>query len=571
MTQEQLKAQLEVLEAQLKAFLEPKLDLMAELEGLKADVEAINTSIVKYDDELASLDRTISDLDAVKAEEQAKENPDAEVIAKIEAEIESLRAQEDSVQASRADAVVSLDEAKVAADAKNQEIENWDITNGEELEAIQIEIDNVSSQIVMDEDKIWTGIGEAINAGLAKMDNDQNNAADELYFGAMGLTKESGDYAKSQLANTERDYNEAFGVLSEEHRRELRTIFNNAINEVFQVGDGDQPQMAELGLDDLFGRFMASGRNILDFLSTEVQTALTGFREFEKQQGEEGNTAIVTKEAFDLSLQMLNDSKAEVEARIAQTNEFITKITQKHEDYMISAKAELEELNVSLTKAKEAVEAQVQKVEDAIGTPQYVDAANHLYKLETEVLSTQTAINSLTRQIDNKEIEHNMTKSAAEVSLENYNKELAETNDEISSLGADLEKTKASYEEAKAEEESILAKVREERDAYIAKAEEQTKVLKEEVAVASKAYDEVYTQWNAEPSDSPIKTSLYDEYMDAEGSLAAKEWELSKHESEKDLQVYLYNRDEEQHVSEIASYEEGLTMFNEIVVGGEIS
>lgn len=567
MTQEQLKAELEVLEAQLKAFLEPKLQLVAELEGLEADVEKINDEIEKYNTELASLDRTISDLDTLKAEEQAKENPDAEVIAKIEAEIESLRAQEDSVQVSKKDAHESLDEAKVAADAKDQEIENWDIANGEELKAIQIEIDEVSSQIVMDEDKIWTGIGEALNAGLAKMDNDQNNAADELYFGAMGLTKESGDYAKSQLNRAESDYNEAFGILSEEHKRELRTIFNNAINEVFQVGDGDQPQMAELGLDDLFGRFIASGRNILDFLSTEVQTALTGFREFEKQQGEEGNTAIVTKEAFDLSLQMLNDSKAEVEERIVVTNEFITKITQKHEDYIISAKTELEELNVSLTKAKEAVEAQVQKVEDAIGTPGYVDAAKNLYELETEVLGIQTQINSLSRQIDNKAIEHNMTKTAAEVSLANYNTELTETNEEISSLGADLEKTKASYEEAKAEEEDGLAAVREKRDAYIAKAEEQTKVLKEEVAVASKAFDEVYTQWNAEPSDSPIKTSLYDEYMDAEGSLAAKEWELSKHESEKDLTVYLYDRDEEQHVSEIASYEMGLKMFNEIVVG----
>jgi len=203
MTQEQLKAQLEVLDAQLKALLEPKLQLMAELEGLEADAEKINDSINKYNDELTSLDRTISDLDAVRAEEQAKENPDAEVIAKIEAEIESLRAQEDSVQAIKADAVASLEEAKAAVDVKNQEIVDWDAANGEQLKAIQIEIDNVSSQIVMDEDKIWTGIGEALNAGLAKMDNDQNNAADEFYFGAMGLTKESGDYAKSQLNGTE--------------------------------------------------------------------------------------------------------------------------------------------------------------------------------------------------------------------------------------------------------------------------------------------------------------------------------------------------------------------------------
>lgn len=566
MTQEQLKAQLEVLDAQLKAFLEPKLQLMAELEGLEADTEKINDSIVKYNTELDSLAMTISDLDAVRAEEQAKENPDAEVIAKIEAEIESLRAQEDSVQVSKKEAEISLDEAKVAVEAKNQEIADWDTANGEQLKAIQIEIANVSSQIVMDEDKIWTGIGEALNAGLAKMDNDQGNAADELYFGAMGLTKESGDYAKSQLNRTENDYNEAFGVLSDEHNRELRLIFNSAINEVFQVGDGDQPQMAELGLDDLFARFISSGRNILDFLSTEVQTALTGFREFEKQQGEEGNTATVTKEAFDLSLNMLNNSKAEVEARIAETNSFITKITQKHEDYIISAKTELEELNEELAKSKEEVEAQVQKVEDAIGTPQYVDAAKHLYELETAVLGTQTQINSLSRQIDNKQIEHDMTRTAAEVSLANYNVELVETNDEISSLGADLEKTKASYEEAKAEEEDGLATVRAKKEAYLAKAEEQTRVLKEEVAAASQAYDEVYTQWNEAESDSPEKTALYDEYMDAEGSLAAKEWDLSKHESEKDLTVYFYNRDEEQHVSEIGSYEEGLKMFNEIVI-----
>lgn len=559
MTQEQLKEALAQAEADLKAFKEPIAaleeqiaDLKKGVEGMKSDEEAIEAEIAKLMDRKKDLT------------EQRDNESDPDVVAKLNAEIDSVSAEIDGTQSKLAQLRSDIEEEKQEIDTVAQSIDTWRGENSEQLETLERAVEDIQSQIVTPDQQIWTKIGETFNAGLEHLDTKNNDQLDKGYFGASGLVQEAKQYVGSQLEKTDRNYSEAYDALSEEQRIQLRSVFNQYITEVFQAG-GDNAAMEQLFTEDLFANWVSSGKSLADYFTTATIKALQKFFDFEVQQGQEGDLKSVYTTAYNDSIELLEDTKATLEARIEETTVTIAKRTQEHEEKKAKMEEEVAALEATKSKLKEEIAAAKDALEDAIGTPEFTGAAATLYKLETQELETNNSIQSLEVQISNNQIAHDMTIQALNSGKSNFEKELAETNEEKAEQIASINSLIAEYTAAKADQEKELDEVESKKAAR----EEKSAIIKAELAEilgnTSKIFDEIYEQWNDMDDSDPAKTELTEAYQTAEGNVAEAEWNRNDFVYQDQLAFERLNRDIAQLKAEIDSIDGAIAAFQDLV------
>ena len=559
MTQEQLKEALAQAEADLKAFKEP----ISELENQRSELEKGVDSMLRDEDEIRKvIDSLIVRIEELTTQRDGESDPDVQ--AKIQTEIDSVSAEKDGTEAKLAQLRVDIKDAKEKTEEISQSIFTWRDANEAQLEVLEGAVHDIQNQIVTPDQQIWTKIGETFNAGLEHLDTKNNDQLDKGYFVASGLVQEAKQYADGQLERTDNDYTEAYVSLSEEQKNSLRATFNQYITEVFQAG-GDNAAMEQLFTEDLFASWVSSGESLADYFAKATIEALRGFFEFEVQQGQEGDLKSVYTTAYRDSIILLEETKANLESRIASTTEIIAERTQKHEAEKAKMEEEMNALKVEHSKLKEEIEAANDALEDAIGTPEFTGAAATLYKLETEGLETSNSIQSLEVQMNNNQIAHDMTISALESGKSNFEEELAETNKEKAAQIASIEALIFEYTAAKDDQEKQLAETEGEKAAREEKSEIIKAELTEVLGNTSKIFDEIYEQWNNMDDTDPAKTELTEAYQTAEGNVAEAEWNLYDFKYQDRLAFERLNRDIAQLKAEIDSIDGAIVAFQDLV------